>query len=369
MKKTDSKRLDKVGQFFEYSLPPRDCRWLRSIVLVLVLLQIFVYTWGGGGLYLIVWLPTVSLILFMVATLFFRLVLFPYDRILSASSSDGLNWQKEPGIRIDVGGVHRSRQVYSPCVIRVGTEWHMFYRGGGYNSVIVKAVSSDGLIWHEEGEECIGLGGGYETVRVDFPTVAKWAGRWRMWYGATDGRCWRIFSRDSDDLVEWRNEQVAIDMGDHDRITNAIDPTIIKDSGGWRLLFTAFGDAENHFYTAYSTDGIKWLEPVECRGFEPEKKNLRNANVIRLANGKMRMYFSEYTTSIIGSNITSAISGDGIVWQREDGMRLTVGTDYDKHGVFCPNIIEIEGGLRMYYGGYWGKHWCEWLTLLRHRRI
>lgn len=106
-----------------------------------------------------------------------------------------------------------------------------------------------------------------------------------------------------------------------------------------------------------------------CRGFERAKSNIRNAFVVRLFNGQLRMYFSEYAASIIGSKIVSALSKDGINWRREDRARLSAGESYDTHGVFCPSITPMSGGIRIYYGGYWGRHWLKWFTWLRHRRV
>lgn len=82
-------------------------------------------------------------------------------RILSARSTDGLNWTKEEGLRLDVGpaGSYDSNGVSSPRVIRVaGGNYLMFYCGDGGSPVenrILRAVSTDGLNFTKATGFCI----------------------------------------------------------------------------------------------------------------------------------------------------------------------------------------------------------------------
>ncbi len=347
-------------------LPPRDTRWGLYLLAGLGLVQagLFVVTgaqsWG--------WLPLAGAALVAVNLILVKRPFFPYDRILSAFSSDGFHWRREPGIRLDVGGLQRSCQVYSPCAVAAEGGWRMFYRGGGYDSRIFSAFSTDGLTWREELGERVGLGGG--NARVDFPVVVPCGqGQWRMYYAATDGERWRIFCRESTDLLHWEGERIAIDMGAAADYPDAMDPTVIDVEGGWRMIFNASGTAGYCFYTAFSRDGADWQSPVPCRGLAADGAKLRNPSFFRLANGKLYLYFSEYAGSIVGSRIACAAAvDDGVKWQRQEGGGLSSGGPWGEHGVFCPAITPVPGGWRMYYGGYWGRHWCEWLTLYHHRR-
>ena len=65
--------------------------------------------------------------------------------------------------------------------------------------------------------------------------------------------------------------------------------------------------------------------------------------------------------------IASATSRDGISSERDKNICLAPGGRYDPYGVFCPAIVPVETGFRMYYGGYWERHWLELLTLHQRR--
>jgi predicted GH43/DUF377 family glycosyl hydrolase len=350
----------------------RQCAFILGGLLViaqLVLLGLVQMNedWPDGW----VWLPLLAWVCNAANLLIVKRPFRAYDRILSAHSNDGVNWFKESGIRLDVGGQHASRQVYSPCVVKAEEGWRMFYRGGGNNSVILSAFSCNGINWCEEAGVRVKAGGSWSLKRVDFPCVVmRQPGTWSMYYAASDGDHWRIFMRNSRDQLRWEDERLALELVGVADLLDAFDPCIVFCDDHWRMYFTVtgFGAAENSFYFSDSSDGNAWSTPVECRGLTLEQHCIRNAFVIRLADGRWRMYFSQYGKSIIGSSIVSAVSLDGVEWQRELGVRLSPGGTYDPHGAFCPQVVSTDDGWRMYYGGYWGHHWLEWFTLWRHRR-
>ena len=82
-------------------------------------------------------------------------------RILSAHSTDGLNWTKEEGVRLDAGpaGSYDSDGVVNSRVIRVaGGNYLMFYCGNGGSPAenrILRAVSTDGLNFTKATGFCI----------------------------------------------------------------------------------------------------------------------------------------------------------------------------------------------------------------------
>ncbi|MEM2869547.1 MAG: Ig-like domain-containing protein, partial [Thermoplasmata archaeon] len=77
-----------------------------------------------------------------------------------------------------------------------------------------------------------------------------------------------------------------------------------------------------------------------------------NFDIIRLANGTYRMYYTGINLSSEKGKILSAISKDGLVWQKENGVRVDTGggSGYENRVVSDPYIIILpDGALRMLY--------------------
>jgi hypothetical protein len=192
---------------------------------------------------------------------------------------------------------------------------------------------------------------------------------WRIYYAGFDGSWWRIYTRFSRDLCCWEQEQCCLDLSGLGSGLHAIVPAVVVAEEGFRLYFLGFKGGENQIWSAQSADGLAWRQPTPCTGYEEAGMVPRDPCVVRWEQEGWRMYFSEHPlASALGSRVVSAVSADGRRWQREPGIRVAPQGDYDRHGVFCPAVIRAGGGWRMYYGGYWGRHWLEPLTLLAHRR-
>ena len=347
-------------------LPPRDRRYSLGLAAVLA---------SGAGLLAVAQLPLRSALLGLCLALLaltvlnhvlLRIPFFPYDRILSAVSQDGLVWTCDPGVRLDVGGVHPSCQVYYPSVIPVREGWRMYYRAGGYDSAIGSAFSHDGLCWDEEPGYRIGAGGADGPLRVDGPcVVALGPDDWRLYHaGFAEGR-WRLCATRSSDSLHWRPEGTCIDPG---AAEDAKDPCVIPWGAGFRIYYVLHGPAGSRICTAVSDDGLHWGESEPCTGYNPEGLDVRTPRVVPQEGAGLRLYFAEFPRpGAIGSRIVSAASLDGVQWTRDPGVRIGTGARPGLHGAFCPDLVGQEGEWRMYFGGYWGNHWLAPHTLFRHR--
>jgi hypothetical protein len=123
----------------------------------------------------------------------------------ATSSSNGLTWAKEEGIRVDYGGVYDSVHAYNPVVVRLPDgRYRMYYCGNdGTYWRILSAVSSDGLTWTKEEGIRVDYGGVYDSQGAVSSDVFKSQdgrpklfpdGRYRMYYQGSDGTHWRILS-------------------------------------------------------------------------------------------------------------------------------------------------------------------------------
>jgi hypothetical protein len=351
-------------------LPPRD---QALSALVLVLCTLFSGSVWLSGVPEREWISGLPLLVGGAVSLnlgVIRRPFFPYDRILSAYSADGVEWRREPGVRLDVGGLHRSRMVYHPEVVWSAAGARMFYRAGDRDAFIGSAFSTDGLVWREEAQPRLEAGGRHHLLRLDGPKVVRQgAESWRIYYAGFDGSWWRIYTRRSGDLRSWEEEQCCLDLSGGERALHTIDPAVVAAEEGFWLYFLGFGDGQHRIWRALSAEGLVWRNPLPCAGYEEEGMVPRDPCVVRWGQGGWRMYFSEHPpASALGSRVVSAVSADGERWRREPGARVAPPGEYDRHGAFCPTVVPAGGGWRMYYGGYWGRHWLEPLTLLAQGR-
>lgn len=147
--------------------------------------------------------------------------MYVFDRgqgIISFVSHDGLDFQPEPGLRIGQDGPFDSLCAFAPEIVRVaGAGYVMYYagysqtpHGPAARADILRAVSSDGLIWKKAAAPVIAPGpGGWDAAKasemclIRLPGPASEPPRYRMFYEACDGTTenargvWRIASATS----------------------------------------------------------------------------------------------------------------------------------------------------------------------------
>ncbi len=113
-------------------------------------------------------------------------------------------------------------------------------------------------------------------------------------------------------------------------------PCIVRlSSGGYRLFYTAVGpakpfpDCQGYILSAVSADGLTFQKEPGIR-LAPQPKiphmSLRviSPSVTQCADGRWRMYFESRGPASIPTVICSAISSDMLHWDLEDGIRWQV---------------------------------------------
>ena len=73
------------------------------------------------------------------------------------------------------------------------------------------------------------------------------------------------------------------------------------------------------------------------------------------------MYFRGGDKLALDNDIYWASSEDGILWQVQ-GVALAHATNhhFERHAVAFPFVMRLsDGRWRMFYTGYWGRHWRE----------
>lgn len=112
----------------------------------------------------------------------------------SATSSDGINFTMDPGVRFTVA----DRGVVAPTVVRTGGQWYLFYIGDGGKNY--RASSTDGLIF-----------GSAEVLQLDGYFVGESAiaveGGYRMFaFSGAPGKVTGVRSLFSVDGASWASE-------------------------------------------------------------------------------------------------------------------------------------------------------------------
>lgn len=133
-------------------------------------------------------------------------------------------------------------------------------------------------------------------------------------------------------------------------------PCIVRrPEGGFRLFYTAvgsgkpFSDCQGYILSAVSDDGLTFVpEPGIRVAPRPDIPHMSLRvlvpSVTQLADGRWRMYFEARGPADRPTVIASAVSGDQLNWELEDGIRLQ--TD---GGVGGPRCVRLpDGGWRMY---------------------
>ena len=140
-------------------------------------------------------------------------------------------------------------------------------------------------------------------------------------------------------------------------------PCIVRDpSGGVRLIYTAVGPekpyrtCQGYLLSAASDDGLTFHTERGIRlAPQPElpymSLRVLAPTIAPRAEGGWRMYFEARGAADQPTVICSAVSGDLLRWEHEDGIRLE-----SPGGVGGPRYLPLtDGGGRLYcFGSEWG---------------
>ncbi|MDO8467720.1 MAG: hypothetical protein Q7S56_02125 [Nanoarchaeota archaeon] len=214
--------------------------------------------------------------------------------ILSATSSDGLTFTKEQGIRISPGTGFESN-VCDPTIVNLPDgKMRMYYKGADSQNAgpgqsihkIYSAISSDGLTFQKEG------------LRIDSETNGDngWAsvpdaiilsdGRVRIYYVTASGMGHGIGSAISSDGLNFVKEEGI-------RVPNLVDPALVKINDKY-ILFAAsiderFTALPKGIYYLESSDGLKFGEAITV--FQEE--NVYDPSVLKIDEKTVRVFYGK----------------------------------------------------------------------------
>ena len=231
--------------------------------------------------------------------------------ILSARSDDGETWTKEEGVRVDVHPPHATSRTLCPDVIPLADGGFRMYfeaRSEDRPSVVLSAVSADGLNWEPEpGMRFADDNWSYGSPRCIYIGGSP--------AGGPASTCRLYFHR-------------------------------------YTYPFRTGLDAGNVIISAVSADGLDFEQEDGVRiAQETERETLAvyAPEVIRLGDGSYRMYYSGWGEEICGG-VFSATSRDGLSWHKDAGPCIELGGCRDDNMVSEPCVIQVADGTpRVYY--------------------
>jgi predicted GH43/DUF377 family glycosyl hydrolase len=258
-----------------------------------------------------------------------------------------MKWTKEDGIR--TSGV-------SSSTILKDNEYRMYYTWDG----IELATSTDGLNFVNR-ENVIKNGPtGSEQEMVTNPTVFELSdGKYRMIY---EGSRWaedetgkryqtnrKLYSAISSDGKKWTKEDGVRfwDYGDGKpgEIFTSVPDVIRLPDGRLRMYYTRGATSA----TALSSDeGLTWTKEIELKF----RKIVIDLDIVQLNGGGYKLFFTTFEDEFgIGEQwVMSASSLDGINFAVDEGKLIEPSTSGGL--VTDPDVIKIDGGYRMYYSEF-----------------
>jgi hypothetical protein len=270
--------------------------------------------------------------------------IFSHDRILFASSSDGLNWkdldipvlscQKVRGSMTYFAAVNIQKSSFyalSSGWDKKAKSWRQFLFCDG----IWRSCFSLGIPEIHALSVCNNVMYGIEKFSSPkFSKIRAYTLDPSIWPEKEIEQSWPEIARELQDLSIIYSQDRYIAIG-----------TINKHANQSKLLLF------------YSLDGKKWelrhevyLKGISGEGF------LSNPNLCLLDNGEFRLYFRAGTKPAVGNSIYSAVSSDLNSWDIESGKRIGPHGKWANHGVGFPCVWKSKDLYFMAYGAYWGDN-------------
>lgn len=252
-----------------------------------------------------------------------------YDRIGYAESLDGINWTKSASNPVlSIGANWESYQVGQPIVIKVESAYHMWYYGStglGTNARIGHATSNNGIIWTKDPlNPVLTPTVPWEGSNVEHPTVILDSGMYKMWYSGWDGSNWRIGYAISTDGTIWTkyaiNPVLNLGLAESWDDFSVQGASMIKDENIHRMWYTGCDGLKQRIGHAVSPDSINWTKRAVNPVLDIGKSGEWNSYDVYSPSvlKEDNVYKMWYTGNDgVNSRIGYAWSSDGIVWTEE----------------------------------------------------
>lgn len=223
--------------------------------------------------------------------------------ILSASSGDGLTWRRDPMIRMNILESNRETWVFCPDVIPlVGGGYRMFFQVQTRDrpDMILSAFSIDGMNW--EREPLIKIGDGKYNYGSPRCLILP-DGRYRLYFhrqpkNRAADNTHVIMSAISTNGIRFEIENDARIKQESALESSSVyaGEILSLGTGGYRMYYAAWNNdmQEGRILSALSHDGLNFIKDQTICIDNGGKYDFRKASepcVIQLKDGRYRMFY------------------------------------------------------------------------------
>jgi len=257
-------------------------------------------------------------------------------------------------------------------VVKVGNEYKHWFTGIGSRFRIGTATSTDGINWQKSNANPVldvGAAGQFDSEHVYNPMVVYHDSLYWMWYAGSNGTNWQIGLATSKDGVQWKkhpdNPVLKIGAAGKWDDKHLTAPFVMRDGGVFKMWYrgeSAQFPGKGSTGYAESPDGINWERYSANPVFAPaasgwDSRSLTIYPIVK-RDGKYEGWYggSDGSTSQIGY----ATSSDGINWQRYPNnpvLSPTRTNSWDGEQISSPFVLFETTVYKMWYSGYGSSGW------------
>jgi predicted GH43/DUF377 family glycosyl hydrolase len=185
-----------------------------------------------------------------------------------ATSLDGTGWTKSasnPVLSPGGAGSWDVKGVYFPAVIKDGTTFKMWFTGVNASGMgqVGYATSTNGTVWTKYAGNpvmTVGASGSWDSTYVGQVSVVKVGTLYKMWYRGGSATGGAIGYATSPDGIVWTKQDIAIDGGSGNWDTTPNHPEVIFDGMRYHMWYSGCDDNWDFCQEGYATssDGAQW---------------------------------------------------------------------------------------------------------------
>ncbi|HRN69774.1 MAG TPA: C39 family peptidase [Candidatus Woesebacteria bacterium] len=268
------------------------------------------------------------------------------------------SWSKSGSVVFINSSAWNSQFNRTPSVLFQNNQYRMWYDGyDGSTFRIGYAYSTDGITWNNLQSPV--LDGSSKNQDYNEPFVLYDNNKYKMWfltYNKSSGATNISYSESADGII-WNEPTVSLVPTEPWEINFIAHPHVIKDQNQYKLYYS--GQSGNGIWKigyAESINGINWTKFENNPILSPnadENPTVAGTFILR-ENSVYTMYYHSKNPA---TNIRSAISSDGINWERENVILSSTPNNFDSVAMISPSIVRVGNHYKLFYSGYNGSTW------------